>query len=260
MRWCRFEQAGRTRFGVIEDDQVIEADGSPFDSPVLTRGRHALATVRLLPPVVPPMLYVAGPNYRGHIDAMAKRRGKAPVYPAFPEANFRSIHALIGTDHDIVVPRGSAGRLQPEGQVAVIIGRRTRRVSRENALDCVFGYTLGNDVTEREWQAADRTMFRGKNTDTFKPFGPCIATGLDPANIRVIVRHNGTVWQDFTTAEQIFDVATWVSELSRYTTLHPGDAIWMGTQGADGDMVAGDVIEVEGVGIGVLRNRLVAEA
>lgn len=259
MKWCRFQSVTGPCFGVIQDDRVIEVQGSPFGEHTITGTSHALAGVKLLIPVVPPMIYVAGPNHRGHIDAMARRRGKEPVYPKYPETNFRSVHALVGSGENVVVPKDSCGRLQPEGQVAVIIGRKARRVSRENALDCVFGYTMANDITEREWQAVDRTMFRSKNTDTFCPFGPYIATGLDPTRIRTIVRHNGTVWQDFTTAEQMFDIATWVSALSRTTTLHPGDAIWMGTQGADGDMVAGDVIEVEGVGIGVLRNTLVAE-
>ena len=102
-------------------------------------------------------------------------------------------------------------------------------------------------------------MFRGKNCDTFKPFGPWIVTDLDPTQFHIIVRHNGTVWEDFSSADQIWDTATWIQELSRYTTLHPGDVLWMGTQGADGDMVPGDTIEVEISDIGLLRNYVVAE-
>jgi 2-keto-4-pentenoate hydratase/2-oxohepta-3-ene-1,7-dioic acid hydratase in catechol pathway len=118
---------------------------------------------------------------------------------------------------------------------------------------------LCNDITEREWQKVDRTMFRSKNTDTFKPFGPCIATGLDPTDLRIEVRHNGQVIADFSSAEQTWSVATWIHTLSQNTTLHPGDCIMMGTQGAAGDMVAGDLIEVECQDIGLLSNRLVAE-
>ncbi len=102
-------------------------------------------------------------------------------------------------------------------------------------------------------------MFRGKNCDTFNPMGPWIVTGLDPGNLRITVRRNGEVWEDFTSADQIFDVATWIQELSKYATLYPGDVIWMGTEGADGDMFPGDVIEVEVSGIGTLRNYIVAE-
>ena len=115
-------------------------------------------------------------------------------------------------------------------------------------------------MSQREWQRTDRTLFRAKNCDTFKPFGPWIVTGLDPTNLRITVRHNGTMWEDFSSADQIWDTATWIHEMSKTATLHPGDVLWMGTQGADGDMVPGDVIEVEISGIGTLRNPIVAES
>lgn len=260
MRWCRFQYGPHSSFGVIEDDRVLEVSGHPLAEHTMTRTSHPLSQVTLLPPIIPPMLYAAGPNYRGHVEGMAARRGAAPHYPARPEPNFRSVHALIGTEAQIVIPRDSPGAVQPEGQLAVVIGKVARRVSRAEALDYVFGYSIGNDISQRQWQGADRTMFRGKNCDTFKPFGPCIVTDLDPTQLRIIVRHNGTVWEDFASADQIWDTATWIAELSQYTTLHPGDVLWMGTQGADGDMVPGDTIEVEISGIGVLRNYIVAEA
>ena len=152
---------------------------------------YPLSQVKLLPPVIPPMLYAAGPNYRGHVEGMARRRGAAPHYPERPEPNFRSVHALIGTEDKIIVPKESSGAVQPEGQLAVVIGKKARNVSKESALDYIFGYSIGNDISQRPWQQADRTMFRGKNCDTFKPFGPWIVTGLDPAQFRIIVRHNG---------------------------------------------------------------------
>jgi 2-keto-4-pentenoate hydratase/2-oxohepta-3-ene-1,7-dioic acid hydratase in catechol pathway len=225
----------------------------------MTSTRHSLDRVKLLAPIIPPMLYAAGPNYRGHVEGMARRRGAQPSYPKFPEPNFRSIHAIIGTEEKIIVPRDSSGAVQPEGQLAVVIGKKARKVSKEEALDCVFGYTIGNDISQRVWQSNDRTMFRGKNCDTFKPLGPWIVTGLDSTNLRITVRHNGTVWEDFSSRDQIWDTATWIQEMSRYTTLHPGDVLWMGTQGADGDMFPGDTIEVEISDIGVLRNYVVAE-
>ena len=259
MKWCRFQIEQRVSYGVVEDDRVTEVTGSPLAEHTVTDTHHLLSEVKLLPPMIPPMLYAAGPNYRGHVEGMAKRRGSEPTYPERPEPNFRSVHALIGAEADIVVPKDCSGAVQPEGQLAVVIGKTARRVAKEEALDYVFGYSIGNDISQRVWQANDRTMFRGKNCDTFKPFGPWIVTGLDPTQFRIIVRHNGSVWQDFASADQIWDTATWIQELSRYTTLHPGDVLWMGTEGADGDMVPGDVIEVEISGIGILRNRVVAE-
>jgi 2-keto-4-pentenoate hydratase/2-oxohepta-3-ene-1,7-dioic acid hydratase in catechol pathway len=259
MKWCRFLVEQRVSYGLIDDDRVTEVSGTPFAEHTVTRVNHPLLGVKLLPPIVPRVLYAAGPNYRGHLEGMAKRRGEAPRYPARPEPKLRSINAIIGTEDHIVVPRDCAGAVQPEGQLAVVIGKKARNVSRESALECVFGYSIGNDISQRQWQQADRTLFRAKNCDTFKPFGPCIATDLDPAKFRIVVRHNGTVWEDFSSSDQIWDTATWLHEMSKTATLHPGDVLWMGTEGADGDMVPGDVIEVEISGIGVLRNYVVAE-
>ena len=265
MKWCRFQTGQRVSYGLVEDDKsaesavIIEVDGSPFAEHRITATRHSLGRIKLLPPIIPRVLYAAGPNYRGHLEGMAKRRGEPPRYPARPEPKLRSVNAIIGTDDDIVVPKECAGAVQPEGQLAVVIGKTARNVSREDALDCVFGYSIGNDISQRDWQRSDRTLFRAKNCDTFKPFGPWIATDLDPGKFRIIVRHNGTVWEDFSSGDQIWDTPTWIHEMSKTATLHPGDVLWMGTQGADGDMVPGDVIEVEISSIGVLRNRVVAQ-
>ena len=260
MKWCRFQRADQVRFGIVEEEgRIVEVAGSPLEEPTITSTSYSPDQVKLLAPIIPPMLYAAGPNYRGHVEGMAQRRDAAPVYPSFPEPNFRSIHAIIGPEENIVVPKECSGAVQPEGQLAVVMGKQARKVDRAEALDCVFGYTIGNDISQRVWQSGDRTMFRGKNCDTFKPLGPWIVTGLDPTKLQVTVRHNGTIWEDFSSQDQIWDVATWIQELSKYTTLHPGDVLWMGTQGAAGDMFPGDTIEVEISGIGVLRNHLVAE-
>jgi 2-keto-4-pentenoate hydratase/2-oxohepta-3-ene-1,7-dioic acid hydratase in catechol pathway len=259
MKWCRFQNGAQVSHGIVEDDTVIEVAGTPFGEHTVTRTTHRLDRVKLLAPLLPPVLYAAGPNYRGHLEGMARRRGEPPRYPARPEPNMRSPRAIIGPGDSIVVPKESTGAVQPEGQLAVVIGRKVRNVSRQNALDCVLGYSIGNDVSQREWQRTDRTLFRAKNCDTFKPFGPWIVTGLDPGRLRIVVRHNGTVWEDFSSADQIWDTATWIYEMSKTATLHPGDVLWMGTEGADGDMVPGDIIEVEISGIGTLRNPVVAE-
>ena len=260
MKWCRFELGDQVSYGIVEDDgRIVEVSGSPIGEYEITDTHHSQDQVKFLAPIIPPMLYAAGPNYRGHAEGMAKRRGAEPSYPSFPEPNFRSVHAIIGTEENIVVPKESSGAVQPEGQLAVVMGRKARKVSREEALDCIFGYTIGNDISQRVWQGIDRTMFRGKNCDTFKPLGPFIVTGLDPTNFQITVRHNNTVWEDFSSRDQIWDLVTWIQEMSKYTTLHPGDVLWMGTQGADGDMVPGDTIEVEISDIGVLRNYIVSE-
>ena len=258
-KWCRFRLGDRTAYGIVEGEDVAEVSGSPFESYSTTSSRYPLASVKLLPPVIPANFWAAGPNHRGHIEGMAARRGQEPSYPTSPSPNQRAVNALIGHEDNIVVPKDSSGAVQPEGQLAVVIGKQAKHVSKEDALGYVFGYTIGNDVSQRVWQQTDRTLWRCKNADTFKPLGPWIVTDLDPTKFRIIVRHNGEVWEDFSSSEQIWDVATWIHELTRYMTLYPGDLIWMGTQGADGDMVPGDTIEVEISGIGTLRNYVVAE-
>ena len=259
MIWCRFQSGQKVSFGIVEGDVVTEVSGSPFDEHTVTATTHQLSQVKLLAPVIPGMLYAAGPNHRGHVEGMASRRGTPPSYPDRPSPNYRSVHAIIGSEENIVVPKDCSGAVQPEGQLAVVIGKNARKVSVDEALDYVFGYTIGNDISQRPWQQEDRTMFRSKNCDTWKPMGPWIVTGLDPAAFRIIVRHNGDVWEDFSSSEQIWSAAEWIHELSNYATLHPGDVIWMGTQGADGDMLPGDTIEVEISGIGTLRNYVVSE-
>ena len=260
MKWGRFLIGNNVYYGIVEESGVIkQVSGDPLTEYSLTGVEYQLEDVKILAPLVPPMLYAAGPNYRGHVEGMAKRRGAQPVYPVFPEPNFRSVHAIIETEANIVIPKDCSGAVQPEGQLGVVIGKNARNVQRDEALDYVFGYTIGNDISQRVWQGGDRTMFRGKNCDTFKPLGPWIVTGLNPNNFQITVRHNGEVWEDFHSKDQIWDTATWIQELSRYTTLHVGDVLWMGTQGADGDMFPGDVIEVEISDIGVLKNYVVAE-
>ena len=132
-------------------------------------------------------------------------------------------------------------------------------MSEAEALDCVLGYTIGNDVSERVWQKGDRTLWRAKNSDTFKPMGPWIDTEAKLDEMETIVRVNGTETIRFKTDEMIFGVATFISVMSRYMTLWPGDVIWMGTDGTSPDLTAGDEVEIEITGIGTLRNPFVNE-
>ena len=126
-------------------------------------------------------------------------------------------------------------------------------------MDCVFGYTIGNDVSERNWQKADRGLWRSKNADTFKPMGPWIETSVDLDAMETIVRLNGKESNRFHTNEMIFGIREFIVEMTKYFTLWPGDVIWMGTDGASPNIKAGDVVEIEITGIGTLRNRFVAE-
>jgi 2-keto-4-pentenoate hydratase/2-oxohepta-3-ene-1,7-dioic acid hydratase in catechol pathway len=259
MQWCRFESGSRQAYGLIEGDTVTEVNGDPFTGHALTSTRLPLDRVRLLVPVVPPTFYAAGVNYREHVTEMARRRGVAPEFPPQADVGYRASNALIATGEPIVIPRDATEQVQYEGELVVVIGTRCRRVSEAEALDCVLGYTIGNDVSERTWQRGDRTLWRGKNTDTFKPMGPWIVTGLNPDDLRVTIRLNGRTMFSYAVKDAIFGVRQFISRMSQYLTLHPGDVLWMGTDGATENMKDGDVIEIEIPGIGVLRNPVVRE-
>ena len=138
-----------------------------------------------------------------------------------------------------------------------VIGKRGKHIRKEDVSDYVLGYTIGNDVSERSWQKSDRTAWRAKNSDTFSPMGPWIETDIDPAAMRTLVRVNGQETTSFSTSGMLFGVDTFISAISEYVTLQPGDMIWMGTEGTSPDLKAGDVVEVEITGIGVLRNHFV---
>ena len=141
--------------------------------------------------------------------------------------------------------------------MVAIIGKEAKNISEDEALDFVFGYTIGNDVSERKWQRDDRTMWRAKNTDTFKPMGPWIETDVNLDKLITTVRLNNIETISFPTNSMIFGVARFISAMSRYLTLVPGDMIWMGTEGHSKNMKPGDTCEIEINGIGTLRNSII---
>ncbi len=148
--------------------------------------------------------------------------------------------------------------MQYEGELVAVIGKTAKGLSESEALSCVFGYTIGNDVSERTWQRGDRTLWRAKNSDTFKPMGPWIETDVDLESLITRVRLNGKQVSEFKTNNMIFGVARYISEITKFITLHPGDVLWMGTEAPTLDMKAGDVVEIEIDQIGTLRNPVVA--
>jgi 2-keto-4-pentenoate hydratase/2-oxohepta-3-ene-1,7-dioic acid hydratase in catechol pathway len=159
----------------------------------------------------------------------------------------------------VVIPHDASDKVQYEGELVVVIGKRAKHLSEADALACVLGYTIGNDVSERSWQRSDRTLWRAKNTDTFKPMGPWIETEARLDAMETIVRVNGRETIRFPTNDMLFGVAKYLSTMSRYLTLYPGDVVWMGTDGASPDLASGDVVEVEITGIGALANPFMRE-
>ena len=260
MRWIRYAAEGRESYGILEGDDVVEVRGDPFHGHDRLAVRRKLSAVRLLVPVVPRTFYAAGLNYAEHVVAVANKRGETPKLPPAADIGYRANNALIAHGEPIVIPADATERVQYEGELVVVIGREAKHLSEAEALSCVLGYTIGNDVSERTWQAEDRTLWRAKNTDTFKPMGPWIETELDLDAARTIVRVNGDKKIEFASNSMIFGISTFIARMSRYVTLHPGDVIWMGTEGHTENIGHGDIVEVEITGIGRLINPVIREA
>lgn len=256
MKFARYQLDGRIHHGRLHDDGTLERLAGPMLTTQQTTGeRDALAKVKLLAPVDPPRLFGVGLNYALH----AKEANMA--IPEFPMLFMKPSTALIGPDEPIIYPR-QGKRVDYECELAVVIGKKVRRIPQERALEAVFGYTCANDVSERTIQWPEMKMgsiLIGKGFDTFCPLGPVVATGIDPHRLQIQTRLNGVVKQNSNTADLIFDVAKLVSYMSEAVTLLPGDVIITGTPSGIGPMNPGDTVEIEIEKIGVLRNPVVAE-
>ena len=246
MRLARYARGSLTGYGRIEDDRLIPiAD--------LSRPREQvapafdLAQVRLLAPCVPTKIVAVGLNYRTHAAELQM------ALPSEPLLFLKPPSAVTGPGSPIVCP-SMASRVDYEAELAVVIGRRCRRIRADQAAAYILGYTCCNDVTARDLQQRDVQFTRSKSFDTFAPLGPWIVTGLNPADLRVESYVNGERRQSGTTADLVFPVEALVSFVSRVMTLEPGDVISTGTPAGVGSLQPGDTVQVAVEGIGVLAN------
>lgn len=224
-----------------------------FERVVVSDSGHTLPLeeVRLLAPVVPSKIVCVGRNYREHAAELGNKMPEEPLL------FLKAPSAVIGSHDAIRLPPNSQ-QVEHEGELGVVIGRVTRKLSEnDNPLDYVFGYTCVNDVTARDLQRKDVQFTRGKSFDTFCPAGPWIETELDPRNLPVTTRLNSEIKQQGNTADMAFPVAFLIRYISAIMTLYPGDLIATGTPAGVSKMKDGDVVEVEIAGIGVLRNQVV---
>ena len=249
MKYARFETEGRSAYGIVDGDEIRELSGSPLEDHSETGTVHRLADVKLLAPIARPGKIMAmALNYSSHLH------GASP--PSRPEPFYKTSSSVVGPGDPVVLPPDSQ-RVEMEAELVVVIGKNAKNVSEDDALDYVFGYTCGNDISEREWQnGADKDIqfWRAKSADTFSPIGPFIATGLDPTDMWIHGRVNDIEGQTCHTGEMIFNVVQAISFISKYATLEPGDLIFTGTSGAPPALKSGDVTEVEIAGIGTLTN------
>ena len=253
--FARFEADGAVLHGIVEGHTIKEISGSPLSDYSETGNSHNLQDVKLLPPVSPRKIVAIGLNYRSHL-------GDKPG-PAAPEPFLKSSTTVVGHGDNIVIPKVAIEegvKIQPEAELALVIGKDCKGATQDNALDYVFAYTCGNDVSARDWQANDLQWARAKSSDTFGPIGPWMTTDLDPTNIQVICRVNGEEKQNQNTSDLLHPVTRIIEYVSSVITLQVGDVIMTGTPGTPGDIHPGDVVEVELSGVGVLTNPVVAES
>src|ERR1700761_8097321 len=184
MRWLKFTTKGQdseqAAWGIVESDKVIAVSGDPFGEWKKGSQTHALKDVKIELPVMPRTFYCVGLNYLKHLKEAADKAGTVPSVPDRPEIGYRAQNALIAHDEDVVIPAHATEKVHYEGELAVVIGKKVKHLTEANAMDCVFGYTIGNDVSERTWQKADRGLWRAKNADTFKADGAVDRDGCGP--------------------------------------------------------------------------------
>ena len=253
MKYCRFQSPDGPRFGLIENQQIVQA-AADAAVPDFSRAQKiapvALNSAQLLSPVQPSKIICVGRNYSEH----AKELGNE--VPAEPLIFLKPPSSMIGPGDTILRPKSLSQRVDYEGELAVVIGKRCRGLKpQDDVRPFILGYTCANDVTARDLQKKDGQWTRGKGFDTFCPIGPLVTDEIDPwAEVRVETRLNGEVKQSESTTAFIFPVDVVLRFASQVMTLLPGDIILTGTPAGIGPMVAGDRVRVSIEGIGVLEN------
>jgi 2-keto-4-pentenoate hydratase/2-oxohepta-3-ene-1,7-dioic acid hydratase in catechol pathway len=252
MRLVRFQVQGRSAYGILNNDEIVELDGIGYASLSSRRAVHRAAEVRLLAPCVPTKIVAVGLNYRDH----ARELGMA--VPEDPILFLKPPTTLIGPG-DVIIWPSMSSQVDYEGELGIVIRDRVRGIAPNEVRDHILGYTCANDVTARDLQKKDGQWTRAKSFDTFCPAGPWIETELAPDDILIETFLNGERKQSSRTAQFIFGIDHLVSFISQVMTLHPGDLIITGTPAGIGPLKPGCEVEVRIEGIGSLKNRVSME-
>ena len=247
MRIVRFTIQNKIKYGTLDGNLVHSFQGSPFSRFKSDANTYKSDDVKLLAPCLPSKIIGIGLNYHSHAEET-----KLPL-PSAPLIFLKPSTTVIGPDDKIVLPRTSK-RVDYEGELGIVIGKRARDVTQDRAKDYVLGYTCVNDVSDRYAQKEDGQWTRAKGFDTFGPIGPYIETEVDPDDLQIETYLNGELRQSARTSDLIFGISELISFVSNIMTLLPGDIISTGTPSGIGRMKPGDVVEVRIEKIGVLRN------
>lgn len=247
MKFVRFLESGSIFFGLLEGEDIVKIDGDIFANYSVTKVRIPVSEVKLLAPLQPGKIVAIGLNYKKHAEEVNK-----PL-PTEPMMFLVSPTAVVGPDDEIKLANPEH-KTEHEAEIAIVIGKTAEAVSKEEALDYVFGYTICNDVSDRVLQKKDGQFTRAKSFSTYKPIGPVIATDVNPDNCSISLKVNGETRQDSNTSDMIFSTAEIISFVSHVMKLEPGDVIITGTPSGVSPLYDQDVVEVEIEGIGSLSN------
>jgi 2-keto-4-pentenoate hydratase/2-oxohepta-3-ene-1,7-dioic acid hydratase in catechol pathway len=283
MKLTRFTVEGRTRLGKVVDDRIVDISAAVPDAghsmrllleqfdwvrstiDALDAPSFAVADVVLEAPIADPKKYLAiGMNYQSHVDEAEAAGKTAPKTQIWFN---KQVTCINGPFADVEVPKAGPDMVDYEAEMGVVIGKRCRHVSREEARSMIAGYVVCNDVTARDWQFRSPTFTLGKSFDTHGPIGPWITTDdeiADPHALTITLELNGEERQHASTGEMIYDIYDQISYLSEVMTLEPGDLIATGTPAGVGIagnrfMKEGDVVRVSVEGLGAIENRFVNE-
>jgi 2-keto-4-pentenoate hydratase/2-oxohepta-3-ene-1,7-dioic acid hydratase in catechol pathway len=264
LRYCRFLFENQTHYGAVEDRAgepwIVDLAHAPEEDLAfrLEHGRATswsfdfepmpLSAAELLPPVTPAKIICVGSNYRAHVKEMGHE------LPAEPLLFFKPVSALLAPGGVVRMPAASS-RVDFEGELTLVIGRRVRNLKEEDWRSALRGCTLANDVTARDLQSKDGQWTRAKGFDTFCPVGPFVSDELDPAGgLTLETRVNGELRQHASTLDFIFPIPRLLAYISSILTLEPGDLVLTGTPSGVGPLKAGDRVEIGIPGLGVLAN------
>ncbi len=258
MKYARFiNKDGARVYGVVEGETIAEIEGAPWQSLAKTGSVYELGAVKLCAPSSPRVIMCAGTNYMDHIREVNEGSPINVKVPERPLIFSKGPNTIADPGQGIEYPSG-VERVDYEAELAVIIGKKCKKVTEETALGYCLGFTCLNDVSARDWQWSDGQWTRGKGPDTFCPLGPIVTDEIDPSNVAITTRVNGEVRQSGNTKDMIFSVPALISFISQWITLEPGDVIATGTPSGVGPIHVGDIVEIEIEGIGVLSNPVVA--
>lgn len=252
-RYVRYEEHGTVSWGELVDGVVHQLSSAPYHGGKRTGHTLNETDAKLKAPVDPNQSFMTAFNYRDHkLPGYEQDPTKRPGLFTVP------VSSIIGPEDDLVRP-AEAKNFHYEAEMVIVVGKRAENVSFEDSSDYIFGITIGNDGSERDWQASDIQWLRAKGSKNFNAVGPHLVTGLDYTDLDIEGRHNGVKSQGANSSGMIFDFNYMVHYISKYFVLEPGDVIWSGTMGDTGSMKPGDTYAITVEGVGTLENKLVQE-